>query len=99
TYLLNRDIRFHSTLQLKVPVLISESVLFGARQGRPVDVSLSPGVSPALQIEGGSTIHGFELALYFETWTLGTSNVEKGLHQPESTRKIFGIRLGHSFTL
>jgi len=100
TYLLNRDIRFYSTLQLKVPVSISESVRLGARgQGRPLDVSLSPGISPAIVVEGGSTIHGVDVALYYETWTLARSNEDKGFHQPESTRKIFGIRVGHSFGL
>jgi hypothetical protein len=97
TYILNRNVRFHSTLMLKVPFSISESSVVGARQGRPIPISVSPGISPAFLIEGGTTIHGVDLALYFETWTLTPSNVDNGLHQPESTRKIFGIKMGYSF--
>jgi hypothetical protein len=101
TYLLNRDVGFYSTLQLKIPVSISESVHLGARGvGQPLDVNLSPGISPAILIEGGSTIRGVvDVALYFETWTLTKSNLDKGFLQPDSTRQIFGIRVGHSFTL
>lgn len=101
TYLLNRDVSFYSTLELKIPVSISESVRLGARGvGQPLDVSLSPGISPAILIEGGSTIRGVvDVALYFETWTLTKSNLDKGFFQPDSTRQIFGIRVGHSFAL
>jgi len=99
-YLLNRNVRFHSMLQLKVPVSISESVRVGARGvGQAVDVNVSPGISPAFLVEGGSTIYGFNVALYFETWTLTKSNLDKGLLQPDSTRKLFGLRVGHSFAL
>jgi len=100
TYLLNRNVRFYSTLQLKVPLAISESVRVGARGvGQPVDISVSPGISPAILVEGGSTIYGFNVALYFETWTLTKSNQDKGMLQPDSTRKLFGLRVGHSFSL
>ena len=101
TYLLNRDFRFYSTLQLKIPVSISESVRVGARGvGPAVDVSLSPGISPAILVEGGTNIRGIvNVALYFETWTLTKSNLDKGFLQPDSTRKLFGIRVGHSFSL
>lgn len=99
TYLLNRDISFHSKLGLKVPVSISESVGLGMRgRGQPVNVNLSPGISPAVLVEGGTTIHGFDLSLYYEGWTLAKSAVDRGYLQPESTRKIFGIRLGHAFS-
>ena len=99
-YSLNRDVGFHSKMELKVPLSISESVRVGARGvGQPVDVSLSPGISPAILIEGGSTIYGVDVALYFETWTLTKSELDQGFFQPESTRKLFGIRVGHSFDL
>jgi len=101
TYLLNRDFRFYSTLQLKIPVSISESVRVGARGvGPAVDVNISPGISPAILVEGGTNIRGIvNVALYFETWTLTKSNLDKGFFQPDSTRKLFGIRVGHSFSL
>jgi hypothetical protein len=99
TYRLNRDVGFHSKVGLKVPMAISESVALGQRgQGQRIDVSLSPGISPAFLIEGGSTIHGFDVALYFETWTLAKSAADaQGFFQPDSTRKLFGIRVGHAF--
>src|SRR5215467_15100098 len=98
-YRLNRDVSFQSKFGLKVPMAISESVGLGQRgQGQPLDVSLSPGISPAFLIEGGSTIHGFDVALYFETWTLAKSAADaRGFFQPDSTRKLFGIRVGHAF--
>ena len=100
SYRLNRDVGFHSKMELKVPAAISESVALGQRgQGPHVDVSLSPGSSPAVFIEGGSTIYGVDVALYFETWTLTKSQLDQGFFQPESTRKLFGIRVGHSFDL
>jgi hypothetical protein len=100
-YRLNRDVGFHSKVGLKVPMAISESVALGQRgQGQRIDVSLSPGISPAFLIEGGSTIHGFDVALYFETWTLAKSAADaQGFFQPDSTRKLFGIRVGHAFAL
>ena len=98
-YRLNRDVSFHSKFGLKVPLAISESVGLGQRgQGQRLDVSLSPGISPAFLIEGGSTIHGFDVALYFETWTLAKSAEDpRGFFQPDSTRKLFGLRVGHAF--
>jgi hypothetical protein len=98
-YRLNRDVGFHSKVGLKVPMAISESVGLGQRgQGQRLDVSLSPGISPAFLIEGGSTIHGFDVALYFETWTLAKSAADpREFFQPDSTRKLFGIRVGHAF--
>ena len=99
-YLLNRDVCFHSALQLKVPVSISESVSLGGRgQGQPTEVNLSPGNSPAIRVEGGSTIYGVDVALYFETWTLTKSQLVQGFYQPDSTRTLFGLRVGHSFDL
>ena len=99
-YRLNRDVDFHSRMELKVPVAISESAALGQRgQGPQLDVSLSPGISPAILIEGGSTIYGVDVGLYFETWTLTRSNPDQGFAQPDSTRKLFGIRVGHSFDL
>jgi len=99
-YRLNRDVGFHSKMEVKVPASISESVALGQRgQGPRVDVSLSPGSSPAILLEGGSTIYGVDVALYFETWTLTKSELDQGYLQPESTRKLFGIRVGHSFDL
>lgn len=96
TYLLNRDIQFFSLLWLKVPLSLSESSDLASRgQGGPSDISLSPGKNPRIVFEVGSSVYRFFGTMFFETWTLSKSNVDKGFHQPESTRKLFGFRLGY----
>jgi hypothetical protein len=93
---LNRDIHLLSGLGIKIPVSISESVDLASRgQGGPSDINLSPGISPRIRIGAGASIYHALIEFSFETWTLTKSSDDKNYHQPESTRKMFGIRLGY----
>ncbi len=97
TYNLSSDIEFFSSFGMKIPFSISESIDLASRgQGGPADVSLSPGVSPRFRFGAGTNVHNVMVELSFETWTLVKSNEDKTFHQPESTRKIFGIKLGYT---
>ena len=97
TILLNRHIQFLSAVSMRIPVSISETIDLASRnQGGPADISLSPGVSPRIRIGGGVSIYRVLIEVSFETWTLTKSDEDKGYHQPESTRKIFFVRLGYT---
>lgn len=96
TYNLNSDIQFFSSFGMKIPFSISESIDLASRgQGGPGDVSLSPGVSPRFRFGAGANVYNVMVELSFETWTLVKSNEDRNFHQPESTRKIFGVKLGY----
>lgn len=89
----------HLMLGLKMPVAISEDVDL-SRQGVGPRVELSPGLSPRLLVEAGTTLYGVDLSIYFETWTLPQSDPDpNGLLQPRSTRQLVGVRVGYVFGL
>ncbi len=95
-YKVNKSIQFFSSFGMKIPFSISESIDQASRgQGGPSNISLSPGISPRFRFSAGTMIHNATLEFSYETWTLVKSNQDQGFLQPESTRKIFGIRLGY----
>lgn len=96
-YNLNRDIQFFSSFGMKIPFSISESIDLASRgQGGPVDVTLSPGVSPRFRFAAGANVYHALIEFSFESWTLVKSNEDRNYFQPESTRKVFGIKLGYT---
>jgi hypothetical protein len=100
TYILTRNFQFFSGFLLEIPLSISESVNLAARgQGGPADISLNPGINPRYIIEVGGSVYRIVVVMYFETWTLSESGIDKGFRQPESTRKLFGLRIGYSIGL
>jgi len=98
-YIVNRYIQLSSSIFIKMPLTISESVDLSSTGVGPSDISLSPGTNPLFRIQAGSSVYNFLAELYFETWTLSKSPEDRGFHQPESTRKGFGIRIGYTFAI
>jgi hypothetical protein len=97
-YTLNRDIRLSSTISMRIPVSISESVdLSTASPTLPSDISLSPGKNPRFVFKLGGTFYNTFAELYFITWTLSRSAEDRGFLQPESTRQNYGMRVGYTF--
>ncbi|MBM2846643.1 MAG: hypothetical protein HW407_1955 [Bacteroidetes bacterium] len=97
TYILNHNIQVYSGILLKFPLSISESIDRLPRVGTQVsDINLSPGSNPRFAIQVGGSVYQVFAVLYFETWTLSKSPDVKGLHQPESTRKFFGLKVGYT---
>jgi hypothetical protein len=98
-YIINRNIQLSSSILIKMPLTISESVDLSSTGVGPSDISLSPGTNPRFRIQAGSSLYNLLAELYFETWTLSKSPEDRGFHQPESTRKGFGIRIGYTFAI
>jgi hypothetical protein len=95
-YQFSRPSQGYLTLLLEMPVSISESIDLASRgQGGPANISLSPGTSPAFQIRLGGSFYNVFVEGFFRTWLLTKSNEDQGYHQPESTQKKFGVRLGY----
>jgi hypothetical protein len=95
-YLVNRNIQLSTSIFIRLPLSISESVDLSSTGVGPSDISLSPGTNPRFIIQAGSSVYDFLAELFFETWTLSKSPVDRGFHQPESTRKGFGLRIGYT---
>jgi hypothetical protein len=98
TYVLTPNAQFFSAFLLEFPFSISESIDRYPRVNTThFNIELSPGNNPRFIVQAGASVYRVLGVLYFETWTLSKSpDVQGGLHQPESTRKYFGIKVGYT---
>jgi hypothetical protein len=95
---LSRAVILFVGVTVDLPFSISESVDLASRgQGGPSDISLSPGVEPRFQVEGGVRIYSIAATMYFKTWTLSESPQDRQVYQPESTRRVLGFRIAYEF--
>jgi len=85
---------------LKFPFSISETIdRFPRVQSQKFNVNISPGSNPRFAVQVGGSVYRVFAVFDFETWTLSKSPESQGLHQPESTRAHFGIKLGYTIGL
>ncbi len=97
-YAIAKNFNLTSNLSFKFPLSIAENIDLASRgQGGPSDINLSPKSNPRILIEAGAEYMNAAVSIFFETWTLGKSAQDQGFLQPESTRKMFGVKLAYSF--
>ncbi len=98
TYIATGNFQLFFGVTVKFPFSISETIdKFPRGQPQQTNVSISPGVNPRLGFHLGGSAYRVFAMFDFETWTLSRSpDVQGGLHQPESTRMRFGVRLGYT---
>lgn len=98
TYVASNNFQLFFGFKVKMPFSISETIdKFPRGQPQYTNLSISPGINPKLAFHIGGSVYGVLAVFDYETWTLSRSpNVQGGLHQPESSRTHFGIRLGYT---
>lgn len=97
TFILSRSAQLFSGVMLRIPLSFTETIDKFPRVGsQKFNIELSPGINPRFEVQVGGSIYRVFAMLYFEAWTLSKSPEVQGLHQPESTRKHFGIKLGYT---
>jgi hypothetical protein len=98
TYVASSSFQFFFGFMLKIPFSISETIdKFPRGQPQQTNLSISPGVNPRFAFHIGGSVYRVFAMIDFETWTLSRSpDLQGGLHQPESTRMHFGIKLGYT---
>ncbi len=95
TYKVDKDIQFIPWFGLRFPLSFSESVDLSQDQG-PSDISLSPGTSPRIRFGLDGSFYRAFASLSFETWSIGKSPQDQNYLQPNSSRKIFMIKVGYT---
>jgi hypothetical protein len=97
TYIVNNRFQFFAGFILKFPFSISETIdRFPRVQSQKFNVNISPGSNPRFAVQVGGSVYRVFAVFDFETWTLSRSPESQGLHQPESKRTHFGIKLGYT---
>lgn len=97
TFFLGTNAQLTPWVGMRIPLSISESIDLSKTQlGGPADLSLSPGVSPRYRFGADGSFYRFLVSFSFEAWTLNTSPVDRGYHQPESTRKVLMLKIGYA---
>lgn len=99
SYQVQERVDIFSSVMLKFPLSISESVDLSRTGAGPSDLSFTPGSNPRYFVSAGGLIYGASAQLFYESWTLGKSPEDRGFLQPQSSRTHFGVRLGYTFTL
>lgn len=100
TFIVTPKIQFFSGVTIRFPLSISESIDRVPRvNSQKFNITLSPGSKPRFLVQVGGSIYRVFAMLYFETWTLSKSPEVQELHQPESTRTHFGVKLGYTLGL
>jgi hypothetical protein len=98
TFVANSNFQLFFGFIMKMPLTISETIdKFPRGQPQQTNVAISPGINPRFAFHIGGSVYRVNAVFDFETWTLSRSpDVQGGLHQPESTRTHFGIKLGYT---
>jgi hypothetical protein len=97
TYLPNNYFQIFGGFILAIPFSISETIDRLPRvQSQKFNINLNPGINPRFAFHVGGSVYRVFAVFDFETWTLSKSPESQGLHQPESTRTHFGIKLGYT---
>ncbi len=100
TFIMSRSAQLFAGFFLRIPLSFSETIDRLPRVGsQKFNIELSPGMNPRFVVQAGGSMYRAFAMLYFETWTLSKSPEVQGLHQPESTRTHFGIKLGYTIGL
>jgi hypothetical protein len=101
TFVAHSNFQLFGSFIVKMPFTLSEAIdRFPRGQPQQTNLSLSPGINPRFAFHIGGSLYRVFAVFDFETWTLSRSpDVQGGLHQPESTRMHFGIRLGYTIAM
>jgi len=99
-YTAAKNLILFAMVMFKIPIALSEYVDASSRGlASPVDVNLNPGKGLRLYFEFGVNVSKLLFTGYVETWTLDKSPPDKTFHQPESTRTLFGLKMGYAFNM